>query len=212
MKRIVPALPCHLIAMKSLLVHKRAPGEKNDDGQDSKIYPDLRIYQAGDDAQRGLHFCLRYVSMLHPIERINPRKIYITFAIPFDSEAYLFLKELNERVREFIQRHHLKNTSCQSTPECDAQIMDIFDETNGTVRLLMNRATRFSKNVFVPCEMEISGEPKQIFQIEPTRRMHISVNLQHIWGLASDNKTNHLKKSIHAPMLILKSILLVDEQ
>jgi len=44
--------------------------------------------------------------------------------------------------------------------------MHVSDESNGTIRLLMNRATRYSRNAFVPCALEDSGEPRQIFQIE----------------------------------------------
>jgi len=59
--------------------------------------------------------------------------------------------------------------------------------------------------------MEDSGESRQIFQIENTQRLHISVNLQHIWGLSSSNNTNHTKHSIRAPFHVLKSISNVEQ-
>jgi len=135
-----------------------------------------------------------------------------TSAIPLQSEVYTFLPALNRRVRELVQEDHLDaNRLNSSDDDGKIQIMNVLDERNGTIRLLMNRATRYSKNVFVPCEMEDSGEPRQIFQIENTQRLHISVNLQHIWGLSSNNKTNHTKHSIDAPFHILISILVVEQ-
>jgi len=68
-----------------------------------------------------------------------------------------------------VQENHLDaNHLHSSEDEGKNQIMDAFDERKGTIRLLMYRATRYSKDVFVPCEMEDSGEPRQIFQIENT--------------------------------------------
>jgi len=97
MKRILPALPCHVILIPNLLVHKRVEENNNTNNERESAlpptYPDLRVYQAGNDAQLGLNFRLRYVTMLHPVERITARKIYVTFAIHLQSVAYIAGKD-----------------------------------------------------------------------------------------------------------------------
>jgi len=93
------------------------------------------VYQAGNDARLGLNFCLGYVPMLHPVKRITARKIYITFTIPLQSEADTFLQALNRRVRELVQEDHLDANRLHSSNDEKNQIVDVFDERNGTIRL-----------------------------------------------------------------------------
>lgn len=188
------ALPCSLISIAGLLVRESTKFSKRNENRE---FPDLKLYQSGDRPEYGLHFCLRNVTMPLPVERKDSTKqAYGTIALAFDSAEYEFLQRLDEKIAETVQNyHHL------SKEGHNYHIGSAFDESQGLMRMMINRPSSHSVP-HIPCTREGSKEQVQIFHIKPTDRIHVSVNLQHIWGTRNkkDGKTEH------RPMCIMKSI------
>lgn len=194
------ALPCEFISIEGLLVRENAKSAKT---HEIREFPDLKLYQVGEKADYGLHFQLRNVTLPLPIERKEKTKqAFATIALAFDSSAYTFLKALDRKVAETIKKYHGLE---DKEEDKDFHIGSLFDESQGLMRMMINRPS--SRSVpHIPCTKENSKEQIQIFHIKPTDRIHVSVNLQHIWG--TRGKTG---RSEHRPMCILKSIEVAED-
>ncbi len=203
---IIPALPCELVSISNLLYHSRPSKRTYEDlAKSGSSLSDIRIYQAGEDPSLGLNFSLRDATIVMPVERKSSSKVYITFAFAFDSKAYQFLKALNVRIKELVSQARKWDI-----PTRTAQyIADVFDEDQGTLRVLMNRPSH-SNRVYVPCQAEGKlNESRQIFQLGITDRLLLSINLQHVWGVESGSVGNHQNRGVHGAFMVLKSIVVL---